>query len=411
MLDSKIKEYFSPNSTALSMFHQFCGDKAFESDYIDLSSLLLLNKLKEEIITELAWVGSSLVDMYKKPYPTIDNLSFVSYELLNPPSHVEYEAILHYFFHAVKKQEDRRELILYLLSLHPGWREIDEKAGIFYNKRNVELHIVGSITEITGILPSRNNTRPVFFRGHSSANYMLRPSLFRNTIQWDQSYEMFNEMLINCPEDFKDCGTCFEKLVKMQHYGLPTRLLDITSNPLVAVYFACIDRPDEYGELVILKATDICYPDDTNISAMSNLSALDSRSQTQLEASIVRGDTEAVFNQESNAYQTLRSMIKREKPGIESFSPKDVMLDAFVYASKKNERIRRQEGAFIICGLQNGLRLEKMRFTIDGKKIIVIIKNKREIIKTLDMYSINRASLFPEIDTVAEYLKQKYSHY
>lgn len=39
------------------------------------------------------------------------------------------------------------------------------------------------------------------------------------------------------PDEF--LGNRFDSLVKMQHFGMPTRLLDTTTNPLVALYFAC----------------------------------------------------------------------------------------------------------------------------------------------------------------------------
>ena len=38
----------------------------------------------------------------------------------------------------------------------------------------------------------------------------------------------------------------------MQHYDVPTRLLDWTSNFWVAVYFACASEPDQDGELYFL---------------------------------------------------------------------------------------------------------------------------------------------------------------
>jgi len=41
----------------------------------------------------------------------------------------------------------------------------------------------------------------------------------------------------------------------------------------------------------------------------------------------------------------------------------------------------------------------------NGKKQILICKNKDEILEELDRFAINKAKLFPEIDDVADYLK------
>lgn len=38
----------------------------------------------------------------------------------------------------------------------------------------------------------------------------------------------------------------------LQHYGIPTRLLDVTLNPLVALWFACQDIGKD-GEVIIFK--------------------------------------------------------------------------------------------------------------------------------------------------------------
>ena len=73
----------------------------------------------------------------------------------------------------------------------------------------------------------------------------------------------------------------------------------------------------------------------------------------------------------------------------------------------------KQDGSFVICGLTNEFgdsdRLDSLRCKdADGKSLVLVIKDKEKILRELDTLSINRATLFPEIDDVAEYLKGKY---
>ena len=43
------------------------------------------------------------------------------------------------------------------------------------------------------------------------------------------------------------------------------------------------------------------------------------------------------------------------------------------------------------------------------KRIIIDHKSKENILKELDKLGINKSTLFPEIDKVADYIKEKYT--
>ena len=100
----------------------------------------------------------------------------------------------------------------------------------------------------------QNTKYKLYFRGHSRQSYKLIPSVFRGTF-WNKEDYFYHQIMVNCPEHFQ-FSTHLDKLVTMQHYGCPTRLLDITANPLVALYFACISHPNEDGEVLIFVKND-----------------------------------------------------------------------------------------------------------------------------------------------------------
>ena len=86
---------------------------------------------------------------------------------------------------------------------------------------------------------------------------------------------MYKEMLCICPNEFDNCKTTLERLVKMQHYSLPTRLLDITTNPLVALYFASeADETDGTLYAFMFNKEDVRYFDSPDVCVLSNLSQL-----------------------------------------------------------------------------------------------------------------------------------------
>ena len=95
----------------------------------------------------------------------------------------------------------------------------------------------------------------MYFRGLSKATYDLSPSINRlmktdgkNT--WlNKESELVEFAEQSHPELFnRNLPTLL--LANMQHFGIPTRMLDVTENALVALYFAC--KNDEVDGKVIV---------------------------------------------------------------------------------------------------------------------------------------------------------------
>jgi hypothetical protein len=214
------------------------------------------------------------------------------------------------------------------------------------------------------------------------------------------------ELLIAHHDEFQGDQYCFDRLVRMQHYGLPTRLLDISGNPLVALFFACSCKPDRLeidGEVIVFQVSldGMKYYDSDTVSCLSNLSNLTYAQKNELDLSLDQNP----FNETDVAGKLLHH-IKSEKGFFEGrIVPDDLGSIICVKAKRTNTRIKSQSGAFLLFGHEATLPDAGQ----DGIEISrVTIQNKAHILVQLDRININATTVYPSIDQTAVHLRDQY---
>jgi len=243
----------------------------------------------------------------------------------------------------------------------------------------MEEKIISNIKDLTEILQTdiEDYDQDVWYRGQSNFEWKLNPGIFRYSDEVSEltlmtRFKQSASLLINTnPKDD------FEWMFLMQHYGVPTRLLDWTESPLVALYFAVSGNDKETdSSLWMLKPIEL--------NKKSNI-------KTKEKNFIPSFDDEFLKSYNTDSIN----------------SNKRVELSPIAtIASRNNPRIQAQLGTFTIHHLDQ----ESIDDFCDSQVLLkykIPKEAKEQLRKELDLLSINKFSLFPELSSIGEILKAK----
>lgn len=259
----------------------------------------------------------------------------------------------------------------------------------------VEIDSVSALLELVNGLP--NN---YFFRGQADASWRLESSLER-VVGSDWSVENARKF-----EDFSLKYFCskfhlYDRenvkpnsklawLSVMQHYGVPTRLLDFTESPYVALYFA-------------LEASAPSLQRDMALYAIDYSAVLDR-------------SIEYIRSKDNGFSETRATLFDRQD---EVF---DNVVDRFAYdiawigePKLLNARLDRQAGSFLLSG-NRGLRIEDvlnspLYSSVDMRKIVIQGNLVTSVFALLRKMNITSKSLYGDLDGLARSIRMQMQIY
>lgn len=242
------------------------------------------------------------------------------------------------------------------------------------------------------------NGEAMWWRGHAIESWKIMAGAFRPSRQSGKynEYALISHfktralgMLGHRPRPTSE----IEWLFLAQHYGLPTRLLDWTENPLVALFFAL--GQDAGGATNADACLWAMSPSQLNLS----LSCPAKPGEAQL--GLVGSDERVVQAMAKQAFGYKNEAIK----GFLSFDPSLLPKALAIESPEMDARIVAQSGRFTLHGCDRSLE----SLSESGKylrKFIIPGSEKSKLRQKLELMGVQLWNLFPDLQSLAEGLRK-----
>jgi hypothetical protein len=268
------------------------------------------------------------------------------------------------------------------------------------------------------------NENYYFYRGFGNKEYGLVPSIeISELLQFER--HIVTDFYNLRPEEFTSLSTSFELLAKMQHYGLPTRLLDFTLNPLVALFFACgmhEETESQKDGRVVVMLSDFDVNSVLTIDAICSMykcvddveEGLKAKCLKIFEKCPLNKYLQSVYNDHPEGLMARAPYVadrERRQNAVFMIFPNNLSLHGKVIDDKEGHHIFQDLYSYEqdnVCMLPSIKRIESKQMAQHYISVIVPYLQKFMILSQLDSIGINEAFLFPELEYTAKWLRDKY---
>jgi len=260
------------------------------------------------------------------------------------------------------------------------------------------LEQANSVYHFNRLIERFRNKKEVWFRGQGAKYERITSSIARDKGYLNNEFALYAESIEMKFSEFESLSNPIQRLAKLQHYGIPTRLIDVTTEPLIALFFAVQDTKKNDG-YVYLYSQNSYNMKTKQVKLLSLLATL-----KEYEIDNIQQHYKCYFDE---------SISKEE---ILNLAEKTIFVTPSDELKELNPRLFNQKGTFAICGNiveeEEILRQLKTLDTIEPISIVKIpYEYKASVKKELDeKYGINETFIYPELPSVAEYIKEKYKY-
>jgi hypothetical protein len=261
--------------------------------------------------------------------------------------------------------------------------------------KEVEIASMAQLLQTINELP--NN---FLFRGQANANWRLESSLERAVgASWSTAQaQKFEDYSI---DQFQSKFHLYDKentlptsklawLSIMQHYGVPTRLIDFTESPYVALYFALEGFSAQSKSSLALYAIDY--------------------------SSILENSIAHIKSKDSGFQETRKTVYKKQDEIFEKIVDRFSYDIAWIAEPKQlNARLDRQAGSFLLSG-NRGLRVEQvlgsqLYMQTEFLKFVVSPELCSGVFALLRKMNITSKSIYGDLDGLARAIRMQMQIY